>query len=279
MGVVMYGQSHPLIRLVGWILLLPFCMIAQKGNVSGTVRASDSMLRRSVEMPDWLSAGMMEVGQGGQLQAAARVVRLFIGEPGKWQLPLSLYSGVAQPGVGAMGSPGSLARSNESITWQLYSAWSGLINLGFEGQRRGLNWGAQSGLRFVFQFGERILSEYRMDAPSDSLTGKQQLLWNHYLLTGWVVHTGAWERSDPRNLGRGWVMFRGHLHYSSPDDLRWLFPISRLRGVYGGGSLAVGIEVSRVVHVRAVVCWPWLRPEWSVPRSLTQFSFQYNWKP
>ncbi len=221
----------------------------------------------------------MEVGQGGQLQAAARIVRLFIGEPGKWQLPLSLYSGVAQPGTSSTGTNVSSTRSNETITWQLYSAWSGMINLGFEGQRRWRSWGPQSGLRFVFQVGERILSGYRVSVPSDPLNGKQQLLWNHYLVAGWVFHTGAWERSDPRNLGRGWVMFRGHLNYSSPDVLRWLFPLPRLRGIYGGGSLALGIEVSRVVNLRAMVCWPWLRPEWSMPRSLTQLSFQYNWKP
>lgn len=274
----MHDYAYPLIgRIV--CLLLPICMQAQPANLSSRTKPGDSSIRRLVEAPDWLSAGMMEVGQGGQLQAAARIVRLFIGEPGKWQLPLSLYSGVAQPGTSSTGTNVSSTRSNETITWQLYSAWSGMINLGFEGQRRWRSWGPQSGLRFVFQVGERILSGYRVSVPSDPLNGKQQLLWNHYLVAGWVFHTGAWERSDPRNLGRGWVMFRGHLNYSSPDVLRWLFPLPRLRGIYGGGSLALGIEVSRVVNLRAMVCWPWLRPEWSMPRSLTQLSFQYNWKP
>lgn len=262
--------------LISTILFIPIMLMAQVGKNSSANRNIDSSMRKSNEPPDWLSAGMMEIGPGGQMQASARIVRLFVGEPGKWQLPISLYSGVAQPGSSAAMSGG---RSNESITSQLYSSWSGMMNLGFEGQWLCSYWGNQSGIRLVYQFGERMLSGYRISSPSDPLSGKQQMLWNHYVVAGCVLYTGAWERNNPNNLGRGWVMFRGHFNYSSPNELRWLFPLPRMRGWYGGGSLGVGIEISRVVHLRAVICWPWLRPEWLAPRSLTQFSFQYNWKP
>ncbi|MEY5034284.1 MAG: hypothetical protein RL447_662 [Bacteroidota bacterium] len=243
-----------------------------------SVVVRDSAIRKLSEPPEWLSAGMMEWGQGGQMQASARVVRLMIGEPGKWQLPLSLYSGVSQSGSNTAGAVAMSGRSNESITWQLYSPWSGVMNMGFEGQKLGAAWGSHSALRFVFQFGERMLSGYRIGAFNDPLTGKQQLLWNHYVVMGCVLHTGAWERSNPKNLGRGWLMMRGHLSYSSPDQLKWLFSLPMFRGLYGGASLAMGIEVSRVVNVRAGICWPVRGPEWSTSRSLTQFSFQYNWK-
>ena len=239
----------------------------------------DSVGRRISEPPDWLSAGLMELGQGGQLQASARVVRLAIGEPGKWQLPLSVFSGVTQMGSASLNSAGSGNRFNESITWQLYSPWSGVLNFGFEGQRLWSRWGTQSTLRFVFQFGERMLTGYRVGPASDPFTGKQQSLWNHYAVAGWVLQTGAWERANPKNIGRGWVMTRLHLSYSDPAQLQGFFPIAKLRGLYGGASLGVGIEVSRVVQIRCAIYWPLRGPEWATTRNLTQFSFQYNWKP
>jgi len=260
-----------------WICLaFSFRLCPQPGRLH-SFGARDSFSRKLSEPLDWLSAGLMEWGVGGQLQASARVVRLMIGEPGRWQLPVSVYSGVAQPGSNGLAGVGA-ARLNESITAQLYSPWSGMMNVGLEGQRRWADWGAHSGLRFVFQAGERLLSGYRVGAMGDPLSGKQQLLWNHYVVIGWVLHTGAWERSDPAHVGRAWLMVRGLFTYSSPDQLRWLYPLNRFRGIYGGVALGLGIEVSRVVHLRAGVTWPVHRPEWSNARSLTQFSFQYNWK-
>lgn len=262
-----------------FLVLFRVLGLAQQEKAESRRLISDSATRRISEPPEWLSAGMMELGLGGQMQASARVVRLLIGEPGKWQIPLSIYSGVTQPGAAAVGGGGVVNRLNESITWQLYSPWSGVLNIGFEGQRLWSSWGVQSGLRFVFQFGERMLTGYRLGSINDPLSGKQQSVWNHYAVAGCVLQTGAWERTNPKNLGRGWIMVRGHFSYSAPDQLRLLFPIAQMRGWYGGASLGLGIEVSRVVQLRGVIYWPVKGPEWSTLRNLTQFSFQYNWKP
>ncbi|MFM7672184.1 MAG: hypothetical protein ACKO6Q_06295 [Bacteroidota bacterium] len=161
----------------------------------------------------------------------------------------------------------------------MYSPWSGLLNFGLEGQQLWADWSANSALRFVFQLGERVLRGYRIGAMNDPLTGRQQSLWNHYAVVGCVAHTGAWERSNSKNMGRGWLLLRGHLSYSAPDQLRGLFPLTKFRGLYGGASLGFGIEVSRVVNLRAGICWPIRGPEWMTSTSLTQFSFQYNWRP
>lgn len=267
-----------IVAVILW-LVSSFCLPAQPLKVPRANGKPDSLPQRLTEPPDWLSAGMMEWGQGGSMQASARVVRLMIGEPGRWQLPLSVYSGVSQPGSNASLGLGAGSRSNESITGQLYSPWSGMMNVGFEGQKLWVGWGAHTAVRFLFQLGERVLSGYRVGALNDPLAGRQQFLWNHYAVVGCVLHTGAWERSNPKNLGRGWLLLRGHVSYSPPDQLRWLFALPDFRGVYGGVSLGLGLEVSRVVHLRAGVCWPVQGPEWSSLRSLTQLSFQYNWKP
>ena len=124
-----------------------------------------------------------------------------------------------------------------------------------------------------------MLTGYRLGGISDPLSGKQQTFLNHYAVVGLVFQTGAWEQANPKNLGRGWVMARLHVSYSPPEQLRLFFPLDGMRGLYGGASLGLGIEVNRVVHLRYAIYHPVKGPEWLTLRNLTQFSFQYNWKP
>src|SRR5690349_4864950 len=44
---------------------------------------------------DILSSGFIDIMNNGQLNASARFIRIFIGEPGKFALPLCIYSGVS----------------------------------------------------------------------------------------------------------------------------------------------------------------------------------------
>ena len=45
--------------------------------------------------PEILTSGFFDIVNNGQVNASARFIRLFIGEPGKFALPLSIYSGVS----------------------------------------------------------------------------------------------------------------------------------------------------------------------------------------
>lgn len=45
--------------------------------------------------PEILTSGFIDIINNGQVNASARFIRLYIGEPGKFALPLSIYSGVS----------------------------------------------------------------------------------------------------------------------------------------------------------------------------------------
>ena len=45
--------------------------------------------------PEIFTSGFIDILNSGQVNASTRFIRLFIGEPGKFAIPLSLYSGVS----------------------------------------------------------------------------------------------------------------------------------------------------------------------------------------
>jgi hypothetical protein len=45
--------------------------------------------------PEVLNNGFIDVINNGQINGSARLIRLHIGEPGKFAIPLSFYSGVS----------------------------------------------------------------------------------------------------------------------------------------------------------------------------------------
>src|ERR1700674_5565310 len=64
-------------------------------------QAKDSLAANSptdnVQVPktEIFSGGFIDIVQNGQMNASARLFRLYIGEPGKFQLPVSVYTGVS----------------------------------------------------------------------------------------------------------------------------------------------------------------------------------------
>src|SRR5436190_16147424 len=45
--------------------------------------------------PEIFTNGFIDIINNGQINASARFIRLYIGEPGRFAIPLSLYSGVS----------------------------------------------------------------------------------------------------------------------------------------------------------------------------------------
>ena len=69
----------------------------------------------------------------GQVNASARFIRLFIGEPVKFALPISFYGGVSNNNFQHQQSGGQLLRTNDHLVNQYINPMSGLINISIEG--------------------------------------------------------------------------------------------------------------------------------------------------
>ena len=87
------------------IYLLLFCSVAfaqekdssvyelriTKDNPKKTVNSGQNIILK----PEIFTSGFIDIINTGQVNASARFIRLFIGEPGKFSIPMSLYSGVS----------------------------------------------------------------------------------------------------------------------------------------------------------------------------------------
>ena len=64
---------------------------AQQNFKSTTIDTSQNKINK----PEIFSSGFIDVMNNGQVNAFARFIKLFIGEPGKFSIPLSFYGGVS----------------------------------------------------------------------------------------------------------------------------------------------------------------------------------------
>ncbi|MBK9382809.1 MAG: hypothetical protein IPN39_16015 [Chitinophagaceae bacterium] len=60
--------------------------------------------------PEIFTSGFIDIVNNGQVNASARFIRLFIGEPGRFAVPLSFYSGVSNNSFQNNNSSGQLSR-------------------------------------------------------------------------------------------------------------------------------------------------------------------------
>jgi hypothetical protein len=259
-------QTHPPF----WILL-PLLLLALQGMAA----PGDSLLRKTKPAKtDFFNAGFIDLVSSGQVSAAARLIRLMIGEPGKWAIPLTVYGGVSNaafPQQNAM----SYNRNNEHLIAQFITPLSGLLNFSVEGLHRfpGTKEYTQWGL--LYQVGERILTGTQPAMFSNPYSARPHNFLNSYAVGGFYFQTGAWERDRNGQLGICWMSARIHLCYTDPKQLAVFLNGENTSGVYAGYSLGFGIEISYLVHIKAIYYRYTKAPEPAYGWPLYQFSFNY----
>jgi len=219
-----------------------------------------------------LTAGSVDVINTGQVNASARLIRLYIGEQGRWAIPLSIYSGVSSGNFGH-----TRAQSNDILVANLINPLSGITNISIDGvrffQRDSLRV-SNSGL--FYQIGERLLTGIRADAQGDPFSGLPINFLNTYGSAGLYLQTGAWDRSNTRALGVAWFAVRYIVCHSDPKILRQVFPMVIGTGVYHGYSIGWGVEITNFVNIKLVYYNYVRRPETEHNFPLYQFSFNYS---
>jgi hypothetical protein len=187
--------------------------------------------------PEILSGGFIDIVQNGQVNASARLFRLYIGEPGKFQLPISVYTGVS-----ANNFSNSLAADDILLT--LINPGTGIFNMCFDGNAK-LMGGRKKLTTFLLQYqaGLRFLSAY------NKITVTNTTFFNLVTGTGLTFITGAWEKNKSSNLGAFWLNLRG-LYSSSPRAiLKDFFTVPVTTDMFGY-SVGMGIEISQALNVK-----------------------------
>ena len=154
---------------------------------------------------------------------------------------------------------------------------SGLINISIEGivfsKRKDT---AITKFGYIYQIGERVLNGIRIGAISNPLTVKPSNFLNSFATTGLYFQTGAWERTNSKNVGVFWLAGRYHICRTNQKQIKGFLPDIQTNGVYHGYSIGFGIEINNLVNIKAIYYTYKKEPEIEYGFPIYQFSFNYT---
>lgn len=247
------------------ILLLPLILFSQQVYKAKEIK------------PEIFTSGFIDVLNNGQVNASARFIRLFIGEPKKFAIPISFYGGVSNNTFQNQNGGGIFARSNDHLVNQYINPMSGLINLSVEGIKfRKRDSIIVTKFGFIYQIGERVLNGVRIGEITNPQTGKPTNFLNTFATSGIYFQTGAWERTNNKNLGVFWLAIRYHFCRSNEKSIKEFLPNIETNGIYHGYSIGFGIEINSVVNIKAIYYKYKKAPEIDYGLPIYQFSFNYT---
>lgn len=266
--------------------LLPLIVLAQtKDSLQSTLNPLNQIPKNNTAAqnknlasykPEIFTSGFIDVINNGQVNASARFIRLYVGEPGKFAVPLSLYSGVSS---NSFQNPTNIQRSNDALVTNFINPLSGLANISIDGVVFFNNKSAKvtkAGL--LYHTGERILTGIRTGPITDPATGKPVNFLNSFGSLGFYFQTGAWDRNNSKNVGVCWVALRYIGCYTNPNQLKEILPTIETNGVYHGYSVAWGVEINNFVNIKVVYYKYVKKPEIDYFLPIYQFSFNYTMK-
>jgi hypothetical protein len=234
--------------------------------------AQDS-LRTPKKKLEIFNSGFIDIMNSGQVNSSARLLKLSIGEPKKFSIPLSLYCGVSNNPVQSGGNP--VLKTNEHLVTGYINPLSGLINVSVEDIVFRKKSVSQTKFGFSYQIGERVLYGVKMDTTVKPTVFTTINFLNTYFATGIYFQTQAWERSKVEDLGIFWLAARFHFTRTGINQLHLFLPKLKSNGIYTGYSIGFGVHISNSVDVKAIYYNYFKKPEIDYYNSMYQFSLNY----
>jgi len=234
--------------------------------------------------PEVLNNGFIDVINNGQINASARLIRLHIGEPGKFAIPLSFYSGVSANNFSngnAQAQPipsQSLQKTNDQLVTGFINPLSGLINISMDNVLYFKKTKKLTKAGWLYHTGMRLLTGYKTGAITNPQTGKPVNFLNSFASSGFYFQTGAWEKNNSKNMGIFWFSPRYIWCRSNPNQLKEFMPNINTNGVYHGYCIGSGIEINGLVNIKVLFYKYSKRPEIDYSLPIYQFSFNYSLK-
>lgn len=257
------------------LFFISFLLTAKAQTVIAPKQAKLDSVKNKEYKPEIFTSGFIDVINNGQVNASARFIRLLIGEPGKFAIPLSLYGGVSNNNFQNQNGSGQLLKSNDHLVNQFINPLSGLINISMDGVQyfRRTEKVTKTGL--LYHIGERVLTGIKTGQITNPQTGKPVNFVNSFGTLGVYFQTGAWERSNSKNVGVFWLVARYHLAYTNPKQIKEFLPDINTNGLYTGYSIGFGVEINNLVNIKAIYYKYIKAPEIDYGLPIYQFSFNY----
>jgi hypothetical protein len=220
--------------------------------------------------PELFNSGFIDFQNSGQMNASARVFKIYIGEPKKFMVPLSVYSGVSGNNYNTNAASASGA-GGQQIVLGLINPMSGVFNFSTDNTFRiGKNKGL-TGISFVYQLGEKMIT------AQQAFTYKTFNFFSTYSNSGLLFQTGAWEKDKEKNMGVFWILFRFHAVRTSNTLLK-LSGYPPDNKMFKGYSIGMGIEINNVLNIKSYY-YHYIHPGadiFDIP--IFQLTFNYSMK-
>lgn len=250
-----------------------FIGIIYSQNKNSSTILTDSSMRK----PEIFSSGFIDVVNSGQINASARFIRLYIGEPGKFAIPLSVYSGVSSNSFQNTNTTTIINKSNDQLYNNFINPLSGLANIAVNGVifvKKHPTKLTRVGI--IYHAGERVLTGFKSGLLNNPQTGKPINFLSSIMATGLYFQTGAWETSNDKNVGVLWLTFRYLVSYTNPTNLKEILPNINTTGLYKGYCIGWGVEINNLVNIK-VLYYKYIKaPEIDYGLLVYQFSFNYT---
>ncbi|HMK05387.1 MAG TPA: hypothetical protein VK489_14395 [Ferruginibacter sp.] len=272
-----------MIRPNNIIQAVTLCILLAPGGIMNseaqniTAKKEDSIKFKEYK-PEIFTSGFIDLMNSGQVNASARFIRLFIGEPGKIAVPLSLYGGVSNNNFQNQSGTSGLQKNNNHLVTQYINPLSGLLNISVDGIVYFKRTQKPTKKGFLYHAGERILTGYKKGAITDPQTGNPVNFLNSFLTTGVYFQTGAWERNNAKNMGIFWMAARFIICYTNPKQIKEFLPDINTNGIYHGYSIGFGVEINNFVNLKLIYYKYLKNPEIDYFLPIYQFSFNYSLK-
>lgn len=214
--------------------------------------------------------------KGINQNASARFIRLYIGEPGKFAIPLSFYTGVSANNFSNQHT--TSGKSNDHLVNNFINPLSGLINVSIDGIVYFKKNEKVTKTGFLYHVGEKVLTGFKKGLASNPQTGRPINFLNSFGTLGLYFQTGAWERNDSKNIGIFWLSYRYIVCYTNPKNIREFLPDIQTNGYYNGYCIGGGIEINNLIDLKVLYYKYWKGPEIDYGLPIYQFSFNYTLK-
>ena len=180
------------------------------------------------------TGGTLDILQGGQMNASARLFRLYLGRPGQKGVPLSISTGVMA------GALAGYPLQDEGVS-SLVNPAAGLLNMRVDGdhrirKREDLRVHAQGAVRVLNLFDPALFVNYRF---VNALVG-----------AGLVYSTGAWEEGREKDAGICWCSVRVFAS-ANPATLFSDYLRTNFFPLLTGCMAGMGVDLSERLQVRA----------------------------
>lgn len=259
-----------LMHLLRWLVII----LSFKNSLA---QLTDTLIKKhDLYKPELFTSGFLDIINNGQVNASARFIRLFIGEPGKFSLPLSFYSGVSANNFSNAQTP--TGRTNDHLANNFINPLSGLMNVSIDGLRFFDKRSPITKTGFLYHIGEKVLTGFKQGNLSDPQTGTPITFLNSFASAGGYFQTGAWERNDAKNIGIFWLTLRYIGTFSHPKILQAILPEIETSGFYHGYSIGSGVEINDLFNLKILYYKYVKRPEIDYGQAIYQLSFNYSLK-